>query len=110
MELQLAPEIGPDGRVTSLFGVTRDVTATKLREEALREQEELFRSTFEQAAVGMVHGDLDGKWTRVNQRICDLLGYSRAELMQLDYTSITHPEDRAKSREHFQRAPPKSTF
>jgi two-component system, cell cycle sensor histidine kinase and response regulator CckA len=40
----------------------------------------LYRSTFEAAPVGIVHVGLDGRWLRVNQRLCDLLGYSREEL------------------------------
>ena len=50
------------------------------RAAALVESERLYRSTFEAAPVGIVHIGLDGQWLRVNQRLCDLLRYSRAEL------------------------------
>ena len=43
----------------------------------LVESERLYRSTFDAAPVGIVHVGLDGQWLRVNQRLCDLLGYSR---------------------------------
>ena len=46
----------------------------------LIESERLYRSTFDAAPVGIAHVGLDGKWLRVNQRLCDLLGYSRGEL------------------------------
>src|SRR6185436_18217890 len=46
----------------------------------LIESERLYRSTFDAAPVGIVHAGLDGQWLRVNQRLCDLLGYSREEL------------------------------
>ena len=46
----------------------------------LVESERLYRSTFDAAPVGIVHVGLDGQWLRVNQRLCDLLGYSREEL------------------------------
>jgi two-component system cell cycle sensor histidine kinase/response regulator CckA len=46
----------------------------------LVESERLYRSTFDAAPVGIVHLGLDGQWLRVNQRLCDLLGYSREEL------------------------------
>jgi two-component system, cell cycle sensor histidine kinase and response regulator CckA len=46
----------------------------------LVESERLYRSTFDTAPVGIVHMGLDGQWLRVNQRLCDLLGYSREEL------------------------------
>jgi PAS domain S-box-containing protein len=58
----------------------------------LRESEERFRVTFEQAAVGIAHVDMDGKFVRVNQRWCDILKYSRVELLQRTDKDITHPE------------------
>ncbi|WP_413175067.1 PAS domain S-box protein [Anabaena azotica] len=64
-------------------------------ESALRESEKLFRTTFEQAAVGMSHTALDGQFLLVNQSYCQILGYSEAELLSLNYQSITHPEDLA---------------
>lgn len=61
--------------------------------EALRESEERFRATFEQAAVGIAHVAPDGHWTRVNQRLCDILGYTMEELLQHTFQDITHPGD-----------------
>ncbi|MFM6157726.1 MAG: PAS domain S-box protein, partial [Sphaerospermopsis kisseleviana] len=63
-------------------------------EIALQENEELFRNTFEQAAVGMIHIDLDRRFLRVNQCFCDIVGYSMAELLTLTVPEITHPEDK----------------
>ncbi|MBD2664395.1 signal transduction histidine kinase [Richelia sinica FACHB-800] len=62
-------------------------------EETLRESEERFRSTFEQAAVGIAHVSLDGYFLRLNQRFCDIAGYTQSELMNLTFQDITHPED-----------------
>ncbi|MGE5611710.1 MAG: PAS domain S-box protein [Bacillota bacterium] len=53
----------------------------------------LFRDTFEQAAVGIAHVDIDGRWLRVNRKLCNLLGYSESELRQLHWQEITHPDD-----------------
>ncbi|WP_319420551.1 GAF domain-containing sensor histidine kinase [Pleurocapsa sp. FMAR1] len=64
-------------------------------EAALDESERLFYYTFEQAAVGMAIDDLDGRWLRVNQRFCDMVGYSETELMALTFADITHPDDLA---------------
>ena len=61
--------------------------------DALRQSEELNRRTFEQAAVGMAHVGLDGRWLSVNEKLCKILGYSRDELMQLTFQDITHPDD-----------------
>jgi PAS domain S-box-containing protein len=60
-----------------------------------RIQQEEFQSTFEQAAVGMAHVALDGRWLRVNDRICDITGYSREELLASSFQQITHPDDLA---------------
>ena len=62
-------------------------------EEAVRESEERFRATFEQAAVGMALVGLDGRWLRVNRKLCDIVGYAHDELMGLTFQDITHPDD-----------------
>lgn len=72
-----------------------DITKRKRIEEELRESEERFRATFEQAAVGINHASLDGRFMRVNQKFCDIIGYSREELLQRTFQDITHPEDLA---------------
>jgi PAS domain S-box-containing protein len=62
-------------------------------ETALRESEQQFRSTFNQAAVGIAHVAPDGKWLQVNERLCELLGYSREELLQKTFQDITYLDD-----------------
>jgi len=62
-------------------------------ERALRESEELYRSTFELTAVGVAHVNPDGRWLRVNKKLCEIVGYSESELMKLTFQDITHPED-----------------
>jgi len=66
----------------------------KQAEAALAESEARFRQTFELAASGMAHVDLDGKLTDVNRKVCDMLGYTEAELLGRSVKSISHPEDR----------------
>lgn len=62
-------------------------------ELALSESEERFRSTFEQAAVGISHVSPGGRWLRVNQKLCDILGYTQEELLNMTFQDITHPQD-----------------
>jgi len=62
---------------------------------ALRDSEERFRATFEQAAVGIAHTAMDGRWLRVNQRCCDVLGYTHEELLTSTFLAITHRDDLA---------------
>lgn len=58
-----------------------------------REAEERFQATFEQAAVGMAHVGINGQWLRVNQRLCDMLGYTSDEFKALTFQDITYPPD-----------------
>lgn len=69
----------------------------------LRENEERFRATFEQAAVGIAHAGADGRWLRVNQKLCDIVGYTREELLRKTFQDITHPEDLEGSMEFVRR-------
>jgi PAS domain S-box-containing protein len=62
-------------------------------EHALRDNEELYRATFEQAAVGMCHVAIDGRFLRVNAKLCDWLGYSKQEFLGLTFMDVTHPDD-----------------
>lgn len=62
-------------------------------ENLLSECQEHFRATFEQMAVGMGHVDQDGRWLRVNQKLCELVGYTKTEIHQLSLQDLTHPAD-----------------
>jgi PAS domain S-box-containing protein len=68
--------------------------------DALGASESRFRAVFEQAAVGMTLVDLDSRFLRVNQRFCDITGYTRDEILGRTYSEMTHPDDRAGDRRH----------
>jgi PAS domain S-box-containing protein len=88
-----APLRDAEGRVIGTVANLMDITDRKRSEEAARESEERFRATFDQAAVGIGHTTLDGRWLRVNQRLCDILGYTADELLARTFIEITHPDD-----------------
>jgi PAS domain S-box-containing protein len=69
----------------------------------LIESERLYRSTFDGAPVGIVHVGTNGSWIRVNERLCDLLGYSRDELEGKDAVALLEAADVAAETEAFQR-------
>lgn len=68
------------------------------QKKLLQRQEELFRTTFENAAVGLAHLSLEGRWLRANSKLCEILGYSEAELQGLTFRDLTHPEDLDKDQ------------
>jgi PAS domain S-box-containing protein len=62
-------------------------------ELALRESEERFRRSFDDAPIGLALVSLEGRWLRVNRVLCEMVGYSDAELLVTDFQTITHPDD-----------------
>ena len=76
-----------------LISTVSDVTAQLEAERRLRESENRFRRTFELAGSGIAHIGMDRRFMRVNKRLCDILGYPEAELLQLTGRQISHPDD-----------------
>ena len=63
------------------------------RTAALLESEERFRRVFEEGPLGFAFVGKDYRILRANSALCRLLGYSEAELLQLSFPEITHPDD-----------------
>ncbi|WP_254567267.1 PAS domain S-box protein [Oscillatoria sp. HE19RPO] len=70
-----------------------DITDRLSAEALVRESEAKFRAAFEQAAVGIAHVGLEGNWLEVNQKFCDILGYSREDLYNLTCQHLTYADD-----------------
>lgn len=66
-----------DGAAVRMVGAMRGVTERRRHEKKLKRSEELFRTTFEAAAVGIAHLAPDGRWLKINDKLCDISGYSR---------------------------------
>ncbi|MBV9248542.1 MAG: PAS domain S-box protein [Acetobacteraceae bacterium] len=91
------------GQVRLFQGLAIDIDRQKNAEQELREREREYRATFEQAAVGMGHVALDGRWLRANERLCEITGYERKDLLARSVQEITHPDDLAPERQNMQR-------
>ena len=76
-----------------MIGGMTDQTERKRAEEALQESEERFSGAFAHAPIGVALVSPDGRWLKVNRALCDLVGYSEAELLTRTFQDITHPED-----------------
>lgn len=70
-----------------------EIVSRQQVEMQLRESEERLRAIFDQAAVGISQVATDGRWLLVNQRLCDIVGYSREEMLASRFQDITHPDD-----------------
>ena len=93
IRMRTFPVPDSSGQIYRVVGIAEDITERKHADALLQESEAKFRSTFEQAAVGIAHVATDGQWLRVNQKLCDIVGYTREELLQKTYQEITHPDD-----------------
>lgn len=79
--------------VQEVLSILRDVTERRAAEERLARSERTLRLTLDGAPIGMALVGLDGRFLRVNQALCTIVGYSPEELSQLTFQAITHPED-----------------
>lgn len=75
----------------------RDITARKRSDAALQASEALIEQAFGAAPIGMGLVSLEGRYLKVNPALCAMLGWSDAELLALDFQSVTHPDDVATS-------------
>jgi PAS domain S-box-containing protein len=81
------------GGGTRWQGVIINISDRKQAEEALRDSERRFRTLFESASVGIAQVGVDRRFLEVNQALCDMLGYTRDELLTKTFDDVTHPED-----------------
>lgn len=93
VEVSASPVRDEKGRLSGAVMVFHDVTQHYAMMRELQDERELFRQTFGQAAVGMAQLGMDGKWSRVNQKLCEMTGYNEAELLELSFQGVTYPDD-----------------
>lgn len=82
-----------EGEVKYVVRMVQDITARIQNERAIRESEERFRATFELAGLGIWHLAA-GRYVNVNPHLCEMTGYSEAELMDMVPDDLVHPDDR----------------
>ena len=97
------PMRDPQGGVSGIVGINRDITDRKRVEMALRESEDTLHATFEQAAVGMTVMSLDLRFLRANAKFCEMLGYTLDELLQMHLVDTNPPDTREEAIEFRRR-------
>lgn len=82
-----------DGKCVKAFGTFQDIDDDIQIRGALSESEQRFRESFENAEIGMALVSPEGNWMRVNKKLCEITGYNKEELLQINFQDITHPDD-----------------
>ena len=79
------------------------VDVLQLREQQLLARESMFREAMEASAVGMALVSTDGQFLKVNPALCQMLNYSEAELADVSWSQLLHPDDRVSAQHYQQR-------
>jgi PAS domain S-box-containing protein len=79
--------------VGSIALMQRQNLALRAATQRSRLSNQQLKDTFEHSATGMAHSHLDGRWIRVNQTYCDLVGYTHDEVLRMHFRDFTHPDD-----------------
>lgn len=93
LETNKLPLRNLEGEVVGVLGIYQDITERRRAEQELKESEERYRNIFNQASVGFANVSQQGQLLDVNLRFCELMQYSRAELLSKTVAEITHPDD-----------------
>ncbi|WP_434140639.1 PAS domain S-box protein [Pseudomonas luteola] len=93
---------GADGTPEKLLSIGRDITERTRAELALKESETRLASIFDEASVGLSEISLDGRFLRVNDELCRLLGRSRTEILSTTAKTVTLAEDQPRTLEALQ--------
>src|SRR6187549_450506 len=108
--VNIDPLFNPQGKLIGAINCFQDITERKHMMDALdrsqhnlREQEERWAATYEHAAIGIVELDAEGRFIRVNEAICSIVGGTREELLSWRLQGRTHPDDRDVDDELYRR-------
>jgi PAS domain S-box-containing protein len=88
-EINATPYRDATGEIVGTLGAITDITARKRTERALRESEQRFRQLFEQSVDALFVHDEKGRFVDCNSRACQLLGYTREELLDLSVEDVS---------------------
>ncbi|WP_052055479.1 PAS domain S-box protein [Myxosarcina sp. GI1] len=94
------PIITATGEKLGAVAAMRDISDRLEIERALKDSQIRFNGAFQQAAVGMAILSLEGRWLEANPALCNIIGYTQAELTQTTFQKLTHPEDLPRDLEY----------
>lgn len=90
------------GKLQWISGFIWDISDRKAVEDQLQLSQQRFSNAFSIAPQGMALVSLQGEWMEVNDQLCDMLGYSREQLLSSTFQQITHPDDLDADLQHIE--------
>ena len=91
----LHPLLDANGAVDMVIVFGANITARVLAGQELKKSRDTFANAFNFSGTGMALLSVEGKWIEVNNALCEITGYSREELLNVNYRDITFPGDLA---------------
>jgi len=102
--VRFSPYRTTEDRIDGVVASFLEVTEIKQSAQALHESQKRLSAIINQATVGIVQSDLSGKILLVNDRFCEMTGYSQSELLNKTLQNLTHPENVAHDTDLIARA------
>ena len=99
LETSGVPIFDQQGTLCGYRGIDRDITERKRFEDEQRKNEQMLQSEFAHAPIGRCLVSLDGRFMKVNEALCHMIGYSESELLSMTANDVTHPDDLSISAE-----------
>jgi two-component system cell cycle sensor histidine kinase/response regulator CckA len=103
LQWEVRPWFDAGGEVGGVIMFTQVVTERKRIAEKLRESEERLQSAMQHSPIGMALVAPDGRWTDVNAAFSEIVGYTKEELLRIDFQTVSHPDDLAADLENVRR-------
>jgi PAS domain S-box-containing protein len=101
VDVEFSISLIPGSKPVELVSVARDVTERKRIEEEVSKSEARYRSLIETASAGVAIIDLKGEVVLVNEALCNMVGYSREELIGMNFVDFLHSDDAPRLLELF---------
>ncbi|WP_431210205.1 PAS domain S-box protein [Puia sp. P3] len=93
VRLRMRASMDADRQAFSVYGTLEDITSQVSFMRLVQEREQQLSQAFRYAPIGMALVSLTGTWIKVNNSVCQLLGYTEDQLLKITFQDITHPED-----------------
>lgn len=95
VNLTITPMRDDENNLIGFIGIAQDITKVRSLESELKISDQRFSDAFHSATHGMGLVSIEGRWLDANAALCNIFGYEKNRLLELDFQTITHPDDLA---------------